>query len=167
MTTRRGWPSSPEGSRLLACVLLENGTRVDTDSDGTLPAGHAGARRKWPRYVPGTSVTSVSGPAVGRKLAINRLRERKPIEPAIVDRFLARNEIPIVEGARCTFLYRGDADEVRLIHRIFGLPERIPLRRLHGTDLLVRQWWSCPTAPELSTSWKWRAASSASASTTR
>jgi enterochelin esterase-like enzyme len=43
--------------------------------------------------------------------------------------------VPIVEGARCTFLFRGEADEVRLVHRIFGLPERIPLRRLHGTDL--------------------------------
>ena len=43
--------------------------------------------------------------------------------------------MPIVEGARCTFLFRGEADEVRLVHRIFGLPERIPLRRLHGTDL--------------------------------
>ena len=71
----------------------------------------------------------------GRKLAINRLRERKPLDSAAVDRFLRRQEVPIVEGPRCTFLYRGEADEVFLIHRIFGLPERIPLRRLHGTDL--------------------------------
>ena len=52
-----------------------------------------------------------------------------------MSRFLARHEVPIVEGDRCTFLYRGEADEVHLVHRIFGLPERIPLRRLHGTDL--------------------------------
>jgi len=73
--------------------------------------------------------------AISRKLAINRLRERRPLEPAVVSRFLARYQVPIVEGNRCTFLYRGEADGVHLVHRIFGLPERIPLRRLHGTDL--------------------------------
>ena len=73
--------------------------------------------------------------AISRKLAINRLRERRPLEPTVVSRFLARYQVPIVEGDRCTFLFRGEADEVHLVHRIFGLPERIPLRRLHGTDL--------------------------------
>ena len=43
--------------------------------------------------------------------------------------------MPVVEGDRCTFLYQGEASEVRLVHQIFGLPGRIPLRRLHGTDL--------------------------------
>jgi enterochelin esterase family protein len=43
--------------------------------------------------------------------------------------------VPIVEGARCTFLYRGEASEVHLMHQIFGLRQRIPLRRLRGTDL--------------------------------
>ena len=89
-------------------------------------------------------MTTVSGPAVSRKLAINRLRERRPLEPAVVDRFLARHEAPIVEGTRCTFLYRGEADEVRLVHRIFGLPESIPLRRLRGTDL----WYVVVELPE-------------------
>jgi len=70
-------------------------------------------------------VTVVSGPPVSRKLAINRLRERRPLDAAAVDRFLARHEVPVVEGARCTFVYRGEADEVFPIHRIF---ER--LRRL-------------------------------------
>ncbi len=73
--------------------------------------------------------------AVRQKLAINRLRERGPVEPAAVDRFLARHEVPIVEGDRCTFLYRGAADEVHLVHQIFGLPGRIPLRRVSGTGL--------------------------------
>ena len=89
-------------------------------------------------------MTAVSGPAVSRKLAINRLRERPPLQPAVVDRFLARHEVPIVEGARCTFLYRGEADEVRLVHRIFGLPGSIPLRRLRGTDL----WYVVVELPE-------------------
>ena len=73
--------------------------------------------------------------ALKRKLAINRLRDRKPLDPATIDRFLARNEVPIVEGARCTFLYRGDADEVLLVQRVVGLPEQIPMRKLRGTDL--------------------------------
>ena len=88
------------------------------------------------------------------KLAINRLRERRPLDAAAVDRFLARHEVPVVEGARCTFLYRGEADEVFLIHRIFGLPDHLPLRRLRGTDL----WYavlSCPRDRGSSTSWRW------------
>jgi len=79
-----------------------------------------------------------------RKLAINRLRERRPLDSGTVDRFLARNQVPIVEGTRCTFLYRGEADEVFLVHRIFGLPDHMPLRRLHGTDL----WYAVLELPE-------------------
>jgi enterochelin esterase-like enzyme len=90
-------------------------------------------------------VTTVSGPiTVSRKLAINRLRERRPLDSGTVDRFLARHEVPIVEGARCTFLYRGEADEVFLIHRIVGLPDHMPLRRLRGTDL----WYVVLELPE-------------------
>jgi enterochelin esterase-like enzyme len=81
---------------------------------------------------------------VSRKLAINRLRERRPLDSGAVDRFLARFSVPIVEGARCTFLYRGEADEVFLIHRIFGLPDHLPLRRVHGTDL----WYVVLELPE-------------------
>jgi enterochelin esterase family protein len=78
------------------------------------------------------------------KLAINRLRERRPLDGAAVDRFLARHEVPVVEGARCTFLYRGEADEVLLVHRIFGLPDHLALRRLRGTDL----WYLVLELPE-------------------
>ncbi len=83
-------------------------------------------------------------PPVSRKLAINRLRERRPLDAATVDRFLARFEVPVVEGPRCTFLYRGEADEVFLIHRIFGLPDHLPLRRVRGTDL----WYVVLELPE-------------------
>jgi enterochelin esterase family protein len=89
-------------------------------------------------------VTAVTGPAVSRKLAINRLRECRPLEPATVDRFLARHDVPIVEGARCTFVYRGEADQVCLVHRTFGLPERVLLRQLRGTDL----WYVIVELPE-------------------
>jgi len=87
---------------------------------------------------------AASQPAVSRKLAITRLRERGPVEPAVIDRFLARHDVPVVEGARCTFLYRGEADTVELISRVVGLPERIALRRLHGTDL----WYVVLELPE-------------------
>jgi enterochelin esterase-like enzyme len=86
----------------------------------------------------------VSEPAVSRKLAINRLKDRKPLDSAAVDRFLRRQQVPIVEGPRCTFLYRGEADQVFLIHRIFGLPDHLPLRRLYGTDL----WYVVLELPE-------------------
>jgi enterochelin esterase-like enzyme len=80
-------------------------------------------------------LTTVSEPTVSHQLAINRLRDHRPLDAAAVDLFLARHEVPIVEGARCTFLYRGEADEVFLVHRIFRMPDHLPLRRLRGTDL--------------------------------
>jgi enterochelin esterase-like enzyme len=80
----------------------------------------------------------------GRKLAINRLRERGQVGPAAIDRFLARHEIPIVEGARCTFIFRGEADSVYLVNRVLGLPDRIAMRRLRGTDL----WYLVLELPE-------------------
>jgi enterochelin esterase-like enzyme len=58
-----------------------------------------------------------------------------PIGGASVDRFLAKHEVPLVEGRFCTFLYRGEADDVRLAHRIVGLPDRLPMSRLPETDL--------------------------------
>ena len=69
-----------------------------------------------------------------KRLAINALRAGRP-DAAAVDAFLAGREVPIVEGPRCTFLFRGEADAVHLAQRVHGLPELIPLRRVHGTDL--------------------------------
>jgi enterochelin esterase-like enzyme len=89
----------------------------------------------------------VTAPARSRstsKLAINRLRERRPLEPGMIDRFLDRHTVPIVEGSRCTFLYRGEADEVFVVHRVFGLPDHLALRRLRGTDL----WYVVLELPE-------------------
>jgi enterochelin esterase-like enzyme len=79
-----------------------------------------------------------------RRLAINRLRDRRHLDASAVDRFLGRYEVPIVEGSRCTFLYRGEADEVSLAQRVEGLPDLIPLRRLRGTDL----WYLVLELPE-------------------
>lgn len=69
------------------------------------------------------------------RLAINRLRDRVPLDGAAVDRFVARYGSPIVEGERATFLWRGEADEVRVRHRVVGLPDPLPLSPVQGTDL--------------------------------
>ena len=55
--------------------------------------------------------------------------------------------MPVIEGDRATFLFRGEADAVLLSHWIVGLPSQIPLpmRRRPGTDLwsLVMELPSC------------------------
>ena len=61
-----------------------------------------------------------------RRLAINRLIERRPLDGPAIDRFLERNGAPIVEGDRATFLWRGEADEVMVRHRVVGLPDPLP-----------------------------------------
>jgi enterochelin esterase-like enzyme len=76
-------------------------------------------------------------------LAINRLQEQ-PVDAAAVDRFLEQHEFPVVEGSRCTFVWRGEADEVHVVHRIVELPERLPLRRVPDTDL----WYVVLELPE-------------------
>ena len=58
-----------------------------------------------------------------RRMAINRLRDRLPVDSAAVDRFVARHGSPIIEGERATFLFRGEADEVSVRHRVVGLPD--------------------------------------------
>ncbi|MFC6704712.1 hypothetical protein [Flexivirga alba] len=72
---------------------------------------------------------------MAEQLAIHRLRARKPLDDNAIDRFLQQHTVPIVEGAKCTFLFRGDADEVWVRHRIVGRPQRVPMRRLPGTSL--------------------------------
>ena len=83
-----------------------------------------------------------SDPGPGR-LAINRLIDRRPLDGAAIDRFLERHGAPIVEGDRATFLWRGEADEVMVRHRVVGLPDPLPLRRLYETDL----WYATTELP--------------------
>ena len=69
------------------------------------------------------------------RLAVNQLQQQVLLDEGAVDRFLASHEIPIVEGRHCTFLFRGEADEVHLAQRILGLPSRLPMRRIGETTL--------------------------------
>lgn len=78
-----------------------------------------------------------------KQLAINALRAGAP-DAAAVEEFLQQHEVPIIEGTRCTFLHRGEADAVQLAQRVHGLPGLIPLRRIRGTDL----WYLVLELPE-------------------
>jgi enterochelin esterase-like enzyme len=79
-----------------------------------------------------------------RRMAVNRLRERLPVDAAAIDRFVARHGSPIIEGERATFLFRGEADAVSVRHRVVGLPDPLVMRRLEGTDL----WAATTVLPE-------------------
>jgi len=52
-----------------------------------------------------------------------------------VDALVASTAVPIVEGDRVTFLFRGEAEAVKLWHAIFGLPTFQPFARVKWTDL--------------------------------
>ena len=69
------------------------------------------------------------------RLAINRLRDRSPLDGAAVDRFLTRHGSPIIEGERATFIWRGEADGAQVRHRVVGLPDPLAMKQLPGTDL--------------------------------
>jgi enterochelin esterase family protein len=73
--------------------------------------------------------------ATADRLAINQLEHSGSLGPEDIDAFLAAHTFPIVEGVRCTFVFRGDADEVHIAQRIVGLPNMLPLKRLPDTDL--------------------------------
>lgn len=70
-----------------------------------------------------------------RKLAIQRFEHAGVVLATAVDRFLAGREVPIVEGSTATFLFRGEADAVRLIHWVWGLPSAPEFSRVAGSDL--------------------------------
>jgi len=66
---------------------------------------------------------------------IEGLRARGPLSAADVETFLAAHRFPLNEGATATFVWRGQADAVHLVHMIFGLPTQQPFARLEGSDL--------------------------------
>ena len=90
------------------CLLLADGVRVDLVDGAPLPAGArtmdpAGGISDGGHSMSVASRTASAGstgksPTRRRKLAINRLRERAPLDDAAIHRFLARHELPIVEG---------------------------------------------------------------------
>jgi enterochelin esterase family protein len=89
-------------------------------------------------------VTPTAADVSRGRLAINRLKAMKPLDPGAVDAFVHSQQMPIVEGAHCTFVWRGEADEAWICQRIVGLPDRIPMRRLPRSDL----WYLVLELPE-------------------
>ena len=68
------------------------------------------------------------------RLAIRALLDG-PLDAAALDAFIAGHAFPLVEGPSVTFVWRGEADGVRLRHFIYGLPASQPFLRAPGTDL--------------------------------
>ena len=87
---------------------------------------------------PTTREIDIQGLDIGRLLAAG-----SPAADAL-DEFIEEHEFPIVEGSRCTFVYRGDASMVRLRHWVYGLPTAEPFTRVPGTDL----WFHVMELPE-------------------
>ena len=67
--------------------------------------------------------------------AIHELLQLERLDATALDAFIADRRFPIVEGNQVTFVYRGEADDVRLRHFIFGLPTSEPFHRVADTDL--------------------------------
>ncbi|MEK9501641.1 alpha/beta hydrolase-fold protein [Gemmatimonadota bacterium DH-20] len=61
-----------------------------------------------------------------------------------VDGFLHGRAVPVVDGSQVTFVFRGEADDVRLRHWVYGLQTATSLHRLAGTDL----WYDVLELPE-------------------
>ena len=75
---------------------------------------------------------------MNRTTAVSRvalIRGEAGVKPAAIDKLLADRAVPIVDGSKCTFIWRGEADAVGVEHRVMGLPHPLPLRRVRGTDL--------------------------------
>ena len=72
------------------------------------------------------------------RLAIHDLLAAAPPSPEAIQSFVAEHRFPLVEGSSVTFVYAGQADEVRLRHWIYGLPSSRPLERIDGTDVWYR-----------------------------
>jgi len=51
------------------------------------------------------------------------------------DEFLRGKTLPLVDGDKVMFVYRGQADEINLRHWIFGLPSSQSFERADGSDL--------------------------------
>jgi len=66
-----------------------------------------------------------------------------------LDRLIEESEIPLHDGPRTLFLYRGEADRVELVHWIFGLESSLPFRRVEGHDDLWHLALELPSASRI------------------
>jgi len=78
---------------------------------------------------------ALPAPSLGERPSLIAALRARSVSPAAVDALLADRQVPVVEGPRCTFLWRGDADSVAVEHRVLGLPVPLTMHRLRGSDL--------------------------------
>lgn len=78
-------------------------------------------------------------------LAINRLAAGPKTREA-VRAFFADHSFPLVEGDTITFVWRGDAHEVKLHHWVYGLESAQHLTRIERTSV----WYLCMPLPPAS-----------------
>ncbi len=95
------------------------------------------------RYVPAQEEPHIPS-ADHTGLAIAELVDGETPSEETIGGFLAKHDFPIVEGSRCTFVFRGPVDSVSLRHWVFGLPTAAPFTRIAGTDL----WYYVLELPE-------------------
>jgi enterochelin esterase family protein len=69
------------------------------------------------------------------RVDLEKLRQEALTDPGAIDRFLAGRDFPLVDDRTSTFVYRGEADAVRLRHWVYGLASTPAFSRLEGTDL--------------------------------
>ena len=99
---------------------------------------------KWvPENQVGGETTRTAPPDV-TGLAIAEMVHASAPSAEAIGSFLDRHEFPLAEGAKVTFVFRGQADEVRLRHWVYGLSTSEPLIRIQGTDL----WYYVLELPE-------------------
>ncbi|NNF14155.1 MAG: enterochelin esterase [Gemmatimonadetes bacterium] len=79
-----------------------------------------------------------------RGLAIGELIFGNVPTDGEIEAFLDGRDVPLVEGTKVTFVFRGDLDAVALRHWVYGLPTAVPLVRVPGTDL----WYHIIDLPE-------------------
>lgn len=97
------------------------------------------------KWVPEPDSTPAGPPDVSG-LAIAEMVQASAPSTHAIDGFLARHEFPLAEGGKVTFVFRGEADEVRLRHWVYGLSTSEKLHRIRGTDL----WYYVLELPEKS-----------------
>lgn len=95
------------------------------------------------RWVPSTAEAPALPPDVTGLAIAEMVHGGTPSFQAI-DAWLGRHQVPIAEGDKVTFVFRGPADEVRLRHWVYGLTSSEPLHRVPGTDL----WYHVLELPE-------------------
>ena len=90
------------------------------------------------RWVPDTKLGSDSAPAAPPDvtgLAIAEMVHASAPTGEAIQTFLDQHEFPLAEGGKVTFVFRGEAEEVRLRHWVYGLSSSEALHRIRGTDL--------------------------------